>query len=129
MYIKYIQGLCQSRLSTADYALFLVASATHIEVKVKVTLRLTGLVWSGLVWSFIIYSQTDYKMPSSRFPFHVFYPPVASVFVAAGTSLVLVFYLRGNSVMYALSREPVLLSPRRYRTVDIEPLPNNGRQL
>jgi hypothetical protein len=28
MYIKYIQGLYQSRLSTADYALFLVASAT-----------------------------------------------------------------------------------------------------
>jgi hypothetical protein len=27
MYIKYIQGLCQSRLSTADYVLFLVASA------------------------------------------------------------------------------------------------------
>jgi hypothetical protein len=26
MYIKYIQGLCQSRLSTANYALFLVAS-------------------------------------------------------------------------------------------------------
>jgi hypothetical protein len=25
---QYIQGLCQSRLSTADYALFLVASAT-----------------------------------------------------------------------------------------------------
>jgi hypothetical protein len=28
MYTKYIQDLCQSRLSTADYALFLVASAT-----------------------------------------------------------------------------------------------------
>jgi hypothetical protein len=28
MYTKYKQGLCQSRLSTADYALFLVASAT-----------------------------------------------------------------------------------------------------
>jgi hypothetical protein len=26
--IQYIQGLCQSRLSTADYAIFLVASAT-----------------------------------------------------------------------------------------------------
>jgi hypothetical protein len=29
IYIKYIQGLCQSRISTADYALFLVASATR----------------------------------------------------------------------------------------------------
>jgi hypothetical protein len=28
MYIKYKQGLCHSRLSTADYALFLVASTT-----------------------------------------------------------------------------------------------------
>jgi hypothetical protein len=30
MYIQYtsIQGLCQSRLSTAEFALFLVASAT-----------------------------------------------------------------------------------------------------
>jgi hypothetical protein len=28
MYIKYIHGLCQSSLSTADYALLLVASAT-----------------------------------------------------------------------------------------------------
>jgi hypothetical protein len=28
MYINYIKDLCQSRLSTADYALFLVASAT-----------------------------------------------------------------------------------------------------
>jgi hypothetical protein len=28
MYAQYIQGLCQSRLSTADYALLLVASAT-----------------------------------------------------------------------------------------------------
>jgi hypothetical protein len=28
MYIKYTQGLCQSRISTADYALFLVACAT-----------------------------------------------------------------------------------------------------
>jgi hypothetical protein len=27
-YTIYIQGLCQSRLSTADYALFLVAFAT-----------------------------------------------------------------------------------------------------
>jgi hypothetical protein len=25
--LQYVQGLCQSRLSTADYALFLVASA------------------------------------------------------------------------------------------------------
>jgi hypothetical protein len=28
MYIQYIQGLCQSRLSTADHVLFLVAHAT-----------------------------------------------------------------------------------------------------
>jgi hypothetical protein len=28
MYIQYIQGLCQSRLSTADHALLLIASAT-----------------------------------------------------------------------------------------------------
>jgi hypothetical protein len=28
IYIQYIQGLCQSRLSTADFAIFLVASAT-----------------------------------------------------------------------------------------------------
>jgi hypothetical protein len=28
MYIKYIQGFSQSRLNTADYAIFLVASAT-----------------------------------------------------------------------------------------------------
>jgi hypothetical protein len=28
MYVQYIQGLCQSRLSTDDYALFLEASAT-----------------------------------------------------------------------------------------------------
>jgi hypothetical protein len=28
MYINYIQGFCQARLGTADYALFLVASAT-----------------------------------------------------------------------------------------------------
>jgi hypothetical protein len=43
MYIQYVQGLCQSRLSTADYALFLVASATtvvEIFFKVKVSLRL-----------------------------------------------------------------------------------------
>jgi hypothetical protein len=26
IYIQYVQGLCQSRFSTADYALFLVAS-------------------------------------------------------------------------------------------------------
>jgi hypothetical protein len=30
MYIKYTQGLCQSRLSTADFTLFLVASATMV---------------------------------------------------------------------------------------------------
>jgi hypothetical protein len=29
IHIQYIQGLCQSRFSTADYALFLVASATR----------------------------------------------------------------------------------------------------
>jgi hypothetical protein len=29
-YIHHIQGLCQSRLSTADYALFLVASSTRV---------------------------------------------------------------------------------------------------
>jgi hypothetical protein len=28
IYIQYVQGLCQSRLSTADYALLLVAFAT-----------------------------------------------------------------------------------------------------
>jgi hypothetical protein len=28
VYIQYVQGLCQSRLSTADYALLLVAFAT-----------------------------------------------------------------------------------------------------
>jgi hypothetical protein len=28
MYIQYIQGLCQSRLSTADHVLSLVANAT-----------------------------------------------------------------------------------------------------
>jgi hypothetical protein len=28
MYVQYTQGLHQSRLSTADYALFLVSSAT-----------------------------------------------------------------------------------------------------
>jgi hypothetical protein len=28
MYVKYIQDLCQSKLSTEDYALLLVASAT-----------------------------------------------------------------------------------------------------
>jgi hypothetical protein len=28
MYVHYVQGLCQSRLSTADYALFPVATAT-----------------------------------------------------------------------------------------------------
>jgi hypothetical protein len=27
MYIQYIEGLCQSRLSTTDHAVFLVASA------------------------------------------------------------------------------------------------------
>jgi hypothetical protein len=31
MYVQYIQGLYQSRLSTADFALFLVASATTVE--------------------------------------------------------------------------------------------------
>jgi hypothetical protein len=30
VYIQYIQGLCQSRLSIADYALFLVASAITV---------------------------------------------------------------------------------------------------
>jgi hypothetical protein len=28
MYVQYIQGLCQSRLSTVDHALYLVAPAT-----------------------------------------------------------------------------------------------------
>jgi hypothetical protein len=28
MYVQYIQGLCQSRLSTANYALLLIAPAT-----------------------------------------------------------------------------------------------------
>jgi hypothetical protein len=28
MYVQYIQGLCQSRLSTADHALLLIAPAT-----------------------------------------------------------------------------------------------------
>jgi hypothetical protein len=31
LYIQYIRGLCQSRISTEDYALFLVASATTDE--------------------------------------------------------------------------------------------------
>jgi hypothetical protein len=30
IYVQYIEGLCQSRLSTADFALFLVASATTV---------------------------------------------------------------------------------------------------
>jgi hypothetical protein len=34
MYVQYsIQGLCQSRLSTADYALFLIASATSYKLQ------------------------------------------------------------------------------------------------
>jgi hypothetical protein len=38
VFIQYIQGLCQSRLSTADYALLLVAFATtavfrHLNVR------------------------------------------------------------------------------------------------
>jgi hypothetical protein len=37
----------------------------------------------------------------------VFYAPVVSVFVAAGTSLVLVFVSVVTSVVYALSREHV----------------------
>jgi hypothetical protein len=55
-YVQYAQGLCQSRLGTADYALLLVATATtavshlsgrmldrqvKVKVKVKVTLQLT----------------------------------------------------------------------------------------
>jgi hypothetical protein len=43
MYIKYTQGLCQSRLSTADYALFLVASAT---TAVTVT-QYTAQAWTA----------------------------------------------------------------------------------
>jgi hypothetical protein len=30
LYTEYIQGLCQSRLNTADYALFVVAPATVV---------------------------------------------------------------------------------------------------
>jgi hypothetical protein len=38
MYIKYIQGLCQSRLSTADYALFLLASPTVCRLQLLLVL-------------------------------------------------------------------------------------------
>jgi hypothetical protein len=30
MYVQYVQGRCQSRLSTADYAKFLVATANTV---------------------------------------------------------------------------------------------------
>jgi hypothetical protein len=44
MYIKYIQGLCQSRLSTADCALFLVASATTAVVKTVIRVFVTAVI-------------------------------------------------------------------------------------
>jgi hypothetical protein len=40
LYIQYIQGLCQSRLGTDDYALLTVAQATT--VKLSVTVQLTN---------------------------------------------------------------------------------------
>jgi hypothetical protein len=80
-----------------------------------------GLLYSTVGWP---------KTPSWRVPFHVFYAPVANVFVPTGTALLLVFISVVTSVICALSREPVSLSPRQqYGTVDTEPLPNNGRPL
>jgi hypothetical protein len=45
MYIQYIEGLCQSRLSTADYALFLVVSATTAVESLEIN---TGSVIAGI---------------------------------------------------------------------------------
>jgi hypothetical protein len=78
------------------------------------------LFWTSLcsVWPLIFYSRTAQKTLSSRVPFDVFYPPVASSFIAAEPSLVLVFTCVVTSVIFALPREPDSLSPRqRHRDI------------
>jgi hypothetical protein len=56
MYIKYIQGLCQSRLSTADSALFLVASATTAEKHVPAATNTQATIE--------LYLETMFSIPS-----------------------------------------------------------------
>jgi hypothetical protein len=48
--IQYVQGLCQSRLSTADYALFLVAFATNLLLGLAETLETVYWLQWGLLW-------------------------------------------------------------------------------
>jgi hypothetical protein len=50
VYIQYVQGLCQSRLSTADYALFLVAFATTAVLDTWTVVCLTAVKFKPLVF-------------------------------------------------------------------------------
>jgi hypothetical protein len=72
IYIQYIQGLCQSRLSTADFALILVASATSLVTESESYVTTDGqsasLPWykapiRGLRPDF--YFRTEYGMSDS----------------------------------------------------------------
>jgi hypothetical protein len=46
MYVKYIQGLFQSWLGTADFVLLVAINSHYHNSKFKVTLRLTvGMSW------------------------------------------------------------------------------------
>jgi hypothetical protein len=59
MYIQHIHGLCHSRLSTADYALFLVASATTV-VYYKPSASYIGSARS--------YTQKTHQLLSNGYP-------------------------------------------------------------
>jgi hypothetical protein len=48
--IQYVQGLCQSRLSTADYALLLVAFATTAVLDTSTVVCLTAAKFKPLVF-------------------------------------------------------------------------------
>jgi hypothetical protein len=59
-------------------------------------------------WSVITNSRTAQKTPALRVPFHVFYPPVASVYsLQREHTYFWIFTCVVTSVMYALSRKRV----------------------
>jgi hypothetical protein len=63
IYIQYVQGLCQSRLSTADYALLLVAIATTAVCQNYFSLRLI----KDMAWHFNAESHYEHDVAIGSF--------------------------------------------------------------